>query len=166
MWPREATPAPAELPALLAAWKQELAQLDAAADLAALEAAEKKAHGSYVSEARTVSKARAKAAPQLAKAVTAAMQGVGMQGGRFDVQLQTLAEPQQSGMEEVAFLVAGHAGSTPRPVGKVASGGELSRIALALKTCLAASGAGGTRGGSSGDCCCNGAAVWPYPPAP
>ena len=124
--------APAELPALLAAWKQELAQLDAAADLAALEAAEKKAHGSYVSEARTVSKARAKAAPQLAKAVTAAMQGVGMQGGRFDVQLQTLAEPQQSGMEEVAFLVAGHAGSTPRPVGKVASGGELSRIALAI----------------------------------
>ena len=38
----------------------------------------------------------------------------------------------QSGLEEVAFLVAGHAGSTPRPVGKVASGGELSRIALAI----------------------------------
>jgi len=55
-----------------------------------------------------------------------------MQGGRFEVQLQSLAEPQQSGLEDVAFLVAGHAGSTPRAVGKVASGGELSRIALAI----------------------------------
>jgi DNA repair protein RecN (Recombination protein N) len=123
---------PPELPALLASWKEELAQLDAAADLAALEAAEKKSHDAYMAEARAIGKARAKAAPQLAKAVTGAMQGLGMQGGRFEVQLQSLAEPQQSGLEEVAFLVAGHAGSTPRPVGKVASGGELSRIALAI----------------------------------
>lgn len=123
---------PPELPGLLASWKEELAKLDAAADLAALEAAEKKARETYLAQARTVAKARAKAAPQLAKAVTAAMQGLGMQGGRFEVQLQTSAEPQQSGLEEVAFLVAGHAGSTPRPVGKVASGGELSRIALAI----------------------------------
>jgi DNA repair protein RecN (Recombination protein N) len=123
---------PAELPALLASWKEELARLDAAADLAALEAAEKKAHEAYLSQAKSLSRARGKAAPQLAKAVTAAMQGLGMQGGRFEVQLQTLAEPQHSGLEEVSFLVAGHAGSTPRPVGKVASGGELSRIALAI----------------------------------
>jgi DNA repair protein RecN (Recombination protein N) len=60
------------------------------------------------------------------------MQGLGMKGGRFEVTLQPLAEPGQSGTEEVAFLVAGHPGSTPRPVGKVASGGELSRIALAI----------------------------------
>jgi len=123
---------PAELPVLLASWKVELAKLDAAADLASLEAAEKKSHDAFLNEARAVSKARAKAAPQLAKAVTAAMQGLGMQGGRFEVQMQSLAEPQQSGLEEVAFLVAGHAGSTPRAVGKVASGGELSRIALAI----------------------------------
>ncbi|HUR88805.1 MAG TPA: DNA repair protein RecN [Ramlibacter sp.] len=123
---------PAELPALLASWKEELAKLDAAADLAALEAAEKKAHDVFMTEARAVSKARAKYAPQLAKAVTAAMQGLGMQGGRFEVQMHPLAEPQQSGLEDVAFLVAGHAGSTPRAVGKVASGGELSRIALAI----------------------------------
>lgn len=123
---------PPELPGLLASWKEELAKLDAAADLAGLEAAEKKAHEAYLAQARAVAKARAKAAPQLAKAVTAAMQGLGMQGGRFEVQLQSLDEPQQSGLEEVAFLVAGHAGSTPRPVGKVASGGELSRIALAI----------------------------------
>jgi DNA repair protein RecN (Recombination protein N) len=123
---------PAELPALLASWKQELAKLDAAADLAALEAAEKKDAGAYMAEARALSKARAKAAPQLAKAVTLAMQGLGMQGGRFEVALQTMEQPAQGGLEEISFLVAGHAGTTPRPVGKVASGGELSRIALAI----------------------------------
>ena len=123
---------PAELPALLAAWKEELARLDAAADLAALEANEKKEAGLYMAEARSLSKARIKAAPQLAKSITQAMQGLGMQGGRFDVALEKAAQPTASGLEEVAFLVAGHAGSTPRPVGKVASGGELSRIALAI----------------------------------
>ena len=123
---------PPELPALLASWKQELAKLDAAADLAALEAAEKKEADAYLAEARALSKARTKAAPQLAKAVTQAMQGLGMQGGRFEVSVQKADQPAQSGLDEIAFLVAGHAGSTPRPVGKVASGGELSRIALAI----------------------------------
>ena len=123
---------PAELPALLASWKQELARLDAAADLAALEAAEKKEEEAYMAEARALSKARTKAAPQLAKAVTQAMQGLGMQGGRFEVALQKAEQPSSGGLEEISFLVAGHAGSTPRPVGKVASGGELSRIALAI----------------------------------
>lgn len=123
---------PAELPALLASWKEELARLDAAADLAALEAAEKKEHDAFLKEARAVSSARAKAAPQLAKAVTQAMQGLGMQGGRFEVAIEKTDSAAAHGLEEVSFLVAGHAGSTPRPVGKVASGGELSRIALAI----------------------------------
>jgi DNA repair protein RecN (Recombination protein N) len=60
------------------------------------------------------------------------MQGLGMPGGKFDVALEPLTEPEQHGMEQVQFLVAGHPGATPRPVGKVASGGELSRIALAI----------------------------------
>jgi DNA repair protein RecN (Recombination protein N) len=123
---------PPELPALLASWKDELHKLDAAADLAALEAAEKKAQDALLAEARAVSKARGKAAPQLAKAVTQAMQGLGMQGGRFEVALEKIEAASAHGLEEVSFLVAGHAGSTPRPVGKVASGGELSRIALAI----------------------------------
>ena len=67
-----------------------------------------------------------------------------MQGGRFEVQLQTLQEPAQHGLEDVQFLVAGHAGSTPRPVGKVASGGELSRIALAIAVTTSELGAAGT----------------------
>ncbi|MCG2591787.1 DNA repair protein RecN [Ramlibacter sp. XY19] len=135
---------PAELPALLAGWKQELAKLDAAADLAALEAAEKKEGEAFLAEARSLAKARAKAAPQLAKAVTAAMQGLGMQGGRFEVALEKLETPSAFGLEEVAFLVAGHAGSTPRPVGKVASGGELSRIALAIAVTTSRIGTAGT----------------------
>jgi DNA repair protein RecN (Recombination protein N) len=123
---------PPELPGLLASWRQELAKLDAAADLAALEAAEKKEADAYMAEARALSKNRTKAAPQLANAVTHAMQGLGMQGGRFEVAVHKTEQPAQSGLEEVGFLVAAHAGSTPRPVGKVASGGELSRIALAI----------------------------------
>lgn len=123
---------PADLPGLLAGWKEELAKLDAAADLGALEAAEQKAAAAYMTEARALSRQRTKAAPLLGKAITQAMQGLGMQGGRFEVTLEKSAQPTQSGMEDVAFLVAGHAGSTPRPVGKVASGGELSRIALAI----------------------------------
>jgi len=123
---------PEELPALLASWKTELAQLDAAADLEGLQSQEKKAQAAYMTEAKTLTKARTKAAPLLAQAITQAMQGLGMQGGKFQVTLEPSAQPQQSGLEDVAFLVAGHAGSTPRPVGKVASGGELSRMALAI----------------------------------
>jgi len=135
---------PPELPALLAGWKEELARLDTAADLDALQAAERKAQQAYQAEARALSKLRAKAAPKLAQAITQAMQGLGMQGGRFEVTLEPLAAPAQHGMEDVAFLVAGHAGSTPRPVGKVASGGELSRIALAIAVTTSELGEAGT----------------------
>jgi DNA repair protein RecN (Recombination protein N) len=123
---------PAELPALLEGWRDELRRLDAAADLDALQAASQAAQDAYMAEAKSVAKARARAAPKLAKAITAAMQGLGMAGGQFEVKLEALAEPAQQGLEQVQFLVAGHPGATPRPVGKVASGGELSRIALAI----------------------------------
>ena len=123
---------PEDLPALLQGWKTELAALDAASDLAALEAAEASAAKAYQEQAQRISRSRTKAAPQLGKAITQAMQGLGMQGGRFEVLLQKAEHPMSTGWEEISFLVAGHAGSTPRPVGKVASGGELSRIALAI----------------------------------
>ena len=124
--------APAELCELLAGWREELARLEASSDLVALEALEAKEHASYLAEAKIVSKARSRAAPLLAKAITQAMQGLGMQGGVFDVAITPAAQPMQSGVDEIGFLVAGHAGSTPRPVNKVASGGELSRMALAI----------------------------------
>ena len=123
---------PAELPDLYASWQLELQKLDAAADLAALEKTEQAASQAFMKQAKLLSKARAAAAPKLAANITAAMQNLGMQGGRFEVTLENLAEPASHGLEDIHFLVAGHAASTPRPVGKVASGGELSRIALAI----------------------------------
>jgi DNA repair protein RecN (Recombination protein N) len=123
---------PAELPALLAGWTTELAKLEAASDIAALEAVERTAHAALVAACKTLSTQRRKAAPKLSVAITQAMQGLGMQGGKFEVTLTTTDEIATHGAETVEFLVAGHAGSTPRPVGKVASGGELSRIALAI----------------------------------
>ena len=123
---------PVELASALAGWKAELAQLDAAADLEGLQREADAAQAAFLLEAKVVSEARARVAPLLAQAITQAMQGLGMQGGQFVVQLDALAQPQQSGLEDVVFLVAGHAGSTPRPVAKVASGGELSRMALAI----------------------------------
>ena len=123
---------PAELPDLYTGWQLELQKLDAAADLAALEKAEQAAAQAFMKQAKLLSKARATAAPKLAASITAGMQNLGMQGGRFEVLLENLAEPASHGLEDIQFLVAGHAASTPRPVGKVASGGELSRIALAI----------------------------------
>jgi len=135
---------PDELPLSLQAWRKELAQLDAAADLDALQKAEQAAHKACLQAAKAVSQQRQKAAKPLTQAVSSAMQQLGMQGGRFEVQLQTLDEPAQHGLEEVSFLVAGHEGSTPRPVGKVASGGELSRIALAIAVTTSELGEAGT----------------------
>ena len=123
---------PAELPALLAGWRSELAALDAAADLDALERACADAETAWRREAKLVSAQRRKAAPRLAAAVSAAMQQLGMDGGRFDVALLPEDEPQSHGLEAVELRVAGHAGSTPRALAKVASGGELSRLALAI----------------------------------
>ncbi len=123
---------PHELPELLTSWQLALKQLDASADLQALQTAVDAAWQAYAQEAGVLTRARQHSAPQLAQAITRAMQGLGMQGGQFEVQLQPTAQPLQSGLEEVTFLVAGHAGSTPRAVNKVASGGELSRIALAI----------------------------------
>ena len=135
---------PAELPEVLASWQAELQKLDEAGDLAKLEQLETQTRQSYQDEAARVSLARHQAAPRLAKAITLAMQGLGMKGGRFEVALTTLPQPAQHGLEQAEFLVAGHSGSTPRPVGKVASGGELSRIALAIAVTTSQLGQAGT----------------------
>ena len=123
---------PTELPALLAQWRGELHAVDAAADIDGLRLALEHALTSFDVEAKRVSAARRAAAPNLAAAVTQAMQQLGMAGGRFEVALLAQDTPQSFGLESAEFLVAGHAGSTPRPLAKVASGGELSRIALAI----------------------------------
>jgi DNA repair protein RecN (Recombination protein N) len=123
---------PAELPALLAQWRAELQSLDAATDAAALQRELDAARASYDAEAARVSTARAEAAPRLSAGITQAMQQLGMAGGRFEAALVPQTEPQAHGLESVEFRVAGHAGSSLRPIARVASGGELSRIALAV----------------------------------
>jgi DNA repair protein RecN (Recombination protein N) len=124
--------APDALPAQHQAWRDELAALDAASDQGALERASADAESAWRDEARRVSRARRKAAPAWAQAVTQAMQSLGMAGGMFEVALLAQDEPQSFGLETVELRVAGHAGSTPRALAKVASGGELSRLALAI----------------------------------
>ncbi|MBO9648359.1 MAG: DNA repair protein RecN [Variovorax sp.] len=135
---------PEELPALLAGWQSELQALDAQSDIDALERAERAAEQAYMKEAKALGKARKQSAPKLAQAVTQAMQELGMKGGRFEVALQTLPQASRSGLEDIAFLVSGHTGSTPRSIGKVASGGELSRIALAIAVTTSELGAAQT----------------------
>jgi DNA repair protein RecN (Recombination protein N) len=143
---------PDELPALRREWQAALAALDEASDLAGLQRRADEALAHWRAEAATLSAARAAAAPRMAARITEAMQALGMAGGRFDVALVAQAEPQSYGAETVEFLVAGHAGSTPRPLAKVASGGELSRLALAIAVTAAQSGVerAGPRRGAAG----------------
>jgi len=130
---------PEDLATLWGEWKSALAALDAAADLAGLQKKVDDALAHWRTEARRVSVRRAAAAPQMAARITEAMQQLGMAGGRFEVALAAQESPQSYGAETVEFLVAGHAGSTPRPLAKVASGGELSRLALAIAVTAAQS---------------------------
>ena len=139
---------PEDLPALWGEWKTALAALDAAADLAGLHKKVDDALARWRTEARRVSARRASAAPQMAARITEAMQQLGMAGGRFDVALVAQDAPQSYGAETVEFLVAGHAGSTPRPLAKVASGGELSRLALAIAVTAAQSSVDGEAAGA------------------
>jgi DNA repair protein RecN (Recombination protein N) len=122
----------AELPALLGRWREQLALFDAAVDLDALERAAAAAEACWREAAAAASRARLAAAPRLAGAVTQAMHQLGMPGGRFEVALLAEESPQSWGFENVELRVAAHAGSTPRALARVASGGELSRLALAV----------------------------------
>ncbi|MEN5250174.1 DNA repair protein RecN [Alcaligenes aquatilis] len=122
---------PEELPSLLDSWQEQLAQLQQSFDLEALQAKAQHAQKQYQELSGKLSAARRKTSVQLGKQVSQAMQSMAMQGGRFEVAL-TACEPQVHGVEHVEFLVAGHEGVTPRPLAKVASGGELARISLAL----------------------------------
>ena len=122
---------PEALPQLLQDLKAQLAETNVAGDLDALTEQARQAQARYHEFAKQLSAARKKAAKKLSSQVTEAMQTLAMQGGRFDVALQPSA-PSAQGNETIEFLVAGHGGVTPRPLAKVASGGELARLSLAL----------------------------------
>ena len=101
-----------------------------------------KARAVYLKAAKEISRRRETASKKLARAVTEEMQELGMPGGVFDAALTPLPEGETSahGLERVEFLVSANPGQPARPLAKVASGGELSRISLALQVVLAGTG--------------------------
>lgn len=109
----------------------QLKELASSGDIDALKARHDQAQADYDAAAALLSAARQKTVSPLARQVTQAMQELAMAGGKFEIALTPVA-PGPQGVEQVEFLVAGHAGVPARSLGKVASGGELSRISLAL----------------------------------
>ena len=132
---------PEELPELLEKWQARMNELAGAGDDGALARAEAAAREAYLVLAKQLSSGRKQAAESLGKQVTVEMQRLALSGGRFAVFLQTLEEGTAHGLEQVEFQVAGHAGVAPRSLSKVASGGELSRISLAIRVITAQQGA-------------------------
>jgi DNA repair protein RecN (Recombination protein N) len=122
---------PADLPDLAQRTHNELAALAQAQDIDALKRSEKSAADHYLAVATDLSQGRRKGAKKLARAVSKHMQTLGMPGGQFDIAIEQ-ANPSQNGIDKVTFMVAGHEGAPLAAMTKVASGGELSRIALAL----------------------------------
>lgn len=123
---------PEELPALAQQWRERLDTLEATADPARLAAAAQAARAAFESVAAELTAARLPAARRLSEEIAAAMQDLAMAGGRFEVALTPCA-PSAAGVEEVEFRVAANAGQPLRSLAKVASGGELSRIGLAIQ---------------------------------
>jgi DNA repair protein RecN (Recombination protein N) len=130
---------PEELPGLLSADLTRMAQLETFANDGALAKLEAEAYAAYQASAKQLSSNRQQAAKTLSQKISAEMQRLSLSGGRFEVAL-TACEATSNGLETVEFLVAGHAGVEPRPLNKVASGGELSRISLALHVTTASQG--------------------------
>ncbi len=124
---------PVDLPQLAKDLRQRLGELELAANPDALHKQVLASKEAYLAIAKRLSEKRKSAANALSKAVTAGMQELAMGGGRFAVQLPPLEEPAAHGLEDIVFEVASHPSLPLRPLGKVASGGELSRISLALQ---------------------------------
>ncbi len=120
------------LPALLQETAERLDALTASQNIEALREKVKQEEVAYLKLAKQLSQKRAGAAAELGKLVTDAMQDLSMAGGRLEIALSPLSAGGSHGLEQIEFLVAGHAGSTPRSLAKVASGGELARISLAI----------------------------------
>jgi DNA repair protein RecN (Recombination protein N) len=129
---------PPELPALSERLRQELEQLDNSTQKQAkLEQDLEAAWQRYSGCAAVLSGRRAEAATQLSARVSEAMAGLGMPGGRFELLLEEQRNPSAGGLEAVELLVSANPGQPLRPLSKVASGGELSRISLAIQVITA-----------------------------
>ena len=123
---------PEELPTIWLDIKEKVNAIKDSQDLAALEKNLLATQAEYNKAAMSLSLNRTKAAKTLEKLVTEAMQDLSMAGGQFVIGIEPLAEGNAYGLENIEFLVAGHPGVSPKPLSKVASGGELARISLAI----------------------------------
>ena len=122
------------IPGVLESCRARLQALEASGDPEALKRLEDEAHAAYMAQARKLTAGRRKAAGRLSTDVTAAMQSLAMAGGTFEVALDALPAPEAYGLERIEFRVAAHSSMNPQPLAKVASGGELSRLSLAIQT--------------------------------
>ncbi|MGH8770086.1 MAG: DNA repair protein RecN [Burkholderiales bacterium] len=128
--------APEALPELLRTLEQQLEELGGGASMQALAEREREARGRYEELARELSAIRSKAALDLSAKVTRAMQKLAMSGGQFAVHLEPVPEGRAHGFEQIEFQVSAHKSLPLQALSKVASGGELSRISLAIQTIL------------------------------
>jgi DNA repair protein RecN (Recombination protein N) len=129
-----------DLPEQLSRIQTELATLDnAQLSLAALEAELATLTREYRAAAQRLTSARRTAADHLGRHITQLMQGLGMAGGRFVVSIAPNdTEFGAKGSDDIEFLVSANPGQAPKSLAKVASGGELSRISLAVQVAAAA----------------------------
>lgn len=130
----------AELPARTAALKSELAELDTLElRLEGLSGELAAAHEVYVAAAAKLSRARRRSAKRLATSIQAGIATLGMPNGRFEIAVDTPADlpVREHGTDTIEFLVSANAGQPPGALGKVASGGELARIGLAIQVVAA-----------------------------
>jgi DNA repair protein RecN (Recombination protein N) len=125
---------PEDIPSVLERCRARLAELDGGGDPEALKRLEDEARSAYMTEAQSLSARRRKAATRLSAEVTAGMQTLAMAGGIFEIVFEPLADPAAHGLEHIEFRVAAHKSMPPQALAKVASGGELSRLSLAIQT--------------------------------
>ncbi len=127
---------PHELAEVLATACQRLSALETLADTTRLAGLAKDAEAKWRAQAMRLSDMRQQAADRLSTDVSELMQQLALAGGVFRVGLEPVVDGYVGGLEQVTFLVASHSTAELRPLAKVASGGELSRISLALQTAV------------------------------
>ena len=124
---------PEALPELLASTESALAALAASSDVEAHERRARDAEAAYRAVATELRAKRRYAAAELEHRVTAAMRTLAMAGGRLEIALEALPAPASHGLDAVEFRIAAHEKQPVGPLSRVASGGELSRIGLAIQ---------------------------------
>lgn len=127
---------PNELPAKLNEWLVQLTQLDADSNVEILQAAEDAALKQYMTLAEQLSQQRHSSASALSSQITHQMASLSMTGAKFCIKLHPATQPGANGLEHIEYQVAANTGGSLRPLSKVASGGELSRISLALQVVM------------------------------